>query len=264
MEQTTRRRSRGEAALVPVYRVVEVLGNMPLTGLRDVICSAMGWAGAPYHLSQFHVTLPNGSKYYYLDEPDEEEVDMAELYAVLGPAAAHMMMAHMQQPTQKSWEGVRVSDVLLPYGGEVAFEYDFGDGWMHDVTLEDVSDRPATVAAAAFPRLLEGEGLCPAEDSGGIYGWLAKVQAINGEEADEEELAWVKRALRDQGVSTQAGADKAVHAILLGKGLQAGREIINPAAFDVKEARRRVRRGRAEAEGAGAGAGTGPGAGAPR
>ena len=49
------------------------------------------------------------------------------------------------------------------------FEYEYGDGWEHTVTLSKIED----YAEGEKPvvRLIDGKCACPPEDCGGIYGY---------------------------------------------------------------------------------------------
>ena len=47
------------------------------------------------------------------------------------------------------------------------YVYDFGDDWIHDITLEKIDEG----AVLEHPVCLTGKGACPPEDCGGIYGY---------------------------------------------------------------------------------------------
>lgn len=53
------------------------------------------------------------------------------------------------------------------------YVYDFGDDWIHDITLEKVDND----AQLEHPICLAGKGACPPEDCGGIYG-LEKIKKV--------------------------------------------------------------------------------------
>lgn len=61
----------------------------------------------------------------------------------------------------------KLSD-LLPDNKFVLYEYDFGDGWEHEIELVRVIDEHSEPS----PYLLEAEGQSPPEDVGGVYGFL--------------------------------------------------------------------------------------------
>jgi len=68
-----------------------------------------------------------------------------------------------------------LEDVLLRTDDRLVFEYDFGDGWKHDVTLESIW---LADAALTYPRCLAGKRNCPPEDCGGPYGYADFRKAI--------------------------------------------------------------------------------------
>ena len=71
----------------------------------------------------------------------------------------------------------------------MVYEYDFGDGWEHDVVLERaVSSLPIALNA----RLVAGEGACPPEDVGGIGGYYGFLEAIKDPKHPEHDdmLEW--------------------------------------------------------------------------
>ena len=50
----------------------------------------------------------------------------------------------------------------------VEYEYDFGDGWKHDVLFEGVVSR---VKGLKYPRCIGCARACPPEDCGGVQGY---------------------------------------------------------------------------------------------
>lgn len=44
--------------------------------------------------------------------------------------------------------------------------YDFGDDWIHDITVEAETDE-----ILIYPRCIAGKGACPPEDCGGVWGY---------------------------------------------------------------------------------------------
>ena len=55
------------------------------------------------------------------------------------------------------------------------YEYDFGDGWRHDVLFEGC---PPIDLNAEYPLCLEGERARPPEDCGGPWGYVDFLAAI--------------------------------------------------------------------------------------
>lgn len=67
---------------------------------------------------------------------------------------------------------------LIPKSGQQArwdYEYDFGDGWRHEVLFEGL---PPKDPKAKYPLCVEGERACPPEDCGGPFGYVNYLKAI--------------------------------------------------------------------------------------
>ena len=81
-------------------------------------------------------------------------------------------------------------DVIEDTGAKTLhYLYDFGDGWEHTVKLLGIDDgEPGT----AYPVLLDAEGRCPPEDSGGPWGYGDFLEAIEDphHERHEELTEW--------------------------------------------------------------------------
>lgn len=62
------------------------------------------------------------------------------------------------------------------------YEYDFGDGWEHEIILEKIieSDLPLH-----YPNCLEGEMNCPPEDSGGINAFYQNIKIFKNKKHPE-------------------------------------------------------------------------------
>jgi hypothetical protein len=54
------------------------------------------------------------------------------------------------------------------------YEYDFGDGWLHEVVLEGIETHPEHF----FRRLLDGAGVFPPEDCGSVPGYERCLAAL--------------------------------------------------------------------------------------
>lgn len=65
-----------------------------------------------------------------------------------------------------------------------AYEYDFGDGWEHELVVEAsaVAD-----AATVYPACIAGEGACPLEDCGGPGGFAELKGLLAGPPSPEHE-----------------------------------------------------------------------------
>lgn len=69
------------------------------------------------------------------------------------------------------------------------YEYDFGDGWEHDIKVEDVL---VAQEGQTYPTCIGGERACPPEDCGGIWGYEEFLAAVADPDPEEHDslLEW--------------------------------------------------------------------------
>ncbi len=128
----------------PIWRRVVVRGDMTLDRLHDIIQIAMGWTDS--HLHQF-ITGSGVSRTFY-GRPNPE-------FADLGSGMLN----------EKRYS---VADLAPAAKRKFIYEYDFGDGWEHDVVVEKILPPDP---AFKHPMCLAGANACPPEDCGGIGGY---------------------------------------------------------------------------------------------
>jgi hypothetical protein len=141
----------------PVWRRLLVPAAIRLNRFHQVIQAAMGWED--YHM---HVFSDGRAQY---GRPDPELGFQDERKATL-------------------------RDLLPREGGQARYTYDFGDGWEHEVVVEQVL---AAEPGVRSPVCLAGEGACPPEDCGGAWGY-AHLREVLADPADEEHdnlLTWL-------------------------------------------------------------------------
>jgi Plasmid pRiA4b ORF-3-like protein len=140
----------------PVWRQVIIPAAYPLSRVHLVIQAAMGWEN--YHLHAFQI-----GKTTYGPDPDGELGFADETKARLADVAR-----------------VRT---------RIGYEYDFGDGWEHEIVVEA---RAVAEADQIYPACIAGEGACPPEDSGGPYGFEELKELLAGPPSAErdEMLEW--------------------------------------------------------------------------
>ena len=81
---------------------------------------------------------------------------------------------------------------ILPRDGTpmtIEYEYDFGDGWRHEISFEG---RPLAESKGRYPACLDGEGACPPEDVGGVWGYGDFLESIADPDHEEHDelLQW--------------------------------------------------------------------------
>jgi hypothetical protein len=176
-----------------IWRRLTLPGDLMLDAVHTLLQAAMGWSES--HLHRFSLGAGNGYEPpYFITEFDEEEGE---------------------QGTRE--DTVRLDQVLHEAGDQLTYVYDFGDGWVHRVTLE--SSSPLTPETRE-PRCLDGEQACPLEDVGGIW-------------SHHELAAWLRAGQPGDAVPDQFG------------GIEHARDWIpggyDPDAFDAGEATEAMR-----------------------
>lgn len=65
-------------------------------------------------------------------------------------------------------------NIFLRSGSRIEYEYDFGDGWRHEIKLEKKLEAGASQDLAC----LDGAYACPPDDCGGPWGYADMLQII--------------------------------------------------------------------------------------
>lgn len=136
-----------------IWRRLEIESSTKLDKASTVLLRTMGWEG--YHLHQFIV----GRTYYSMPDPD----------------------GYMEVLDERKYT---LADILPKEKSKCVYEYDFGDGWIHDIAVEKITEPEAGVK---YPRCTAGKMACPPEDSGGVWGYTNLVEILKDPEHDEHE-----------------------------------------------------------------------------
>jgi hypothetical protein len=80
------------------------------------------------------------------------------------------------------YKKIRVSGLLKKEKEKIVYEYDFGDGWEHDVLLEKILPVDEKFK---FPVCLEGKMACPPEDCGGVWGYSDLLEILKQPKHEE-------------------------------------------------------------------------------
>ena len=72
------------------------------------------------------------------------------------------------------WQ-VRLGDLGLRVDDAFHYEYDFGDGWNHQIRVEKIQDREPKKKC---PRCIDGGRACPPEDSGGPWAYQEALHVL--------------------------------------------------------------------------------------
>ena len=129
-----------------IWRRVVVPANLKLNRLHDVIQRVMPWTDS--HLHQFVV----GRVYYGQPDPD---ADMG-----------------FETLNEKRYT---IADIAPGAKKKFIYEYDFGDGWEHEIVVEKVLPPDTNFKKIVC---LAGENACPPDDCGGIGGYYQMLEII--------------------------------------------------------------------------------------
>lgn len=143
----------------PIWRRFLVPGSISLKRLHDSIQAVMGWTDS--HLHQFEA---NGILYGTSDR----EFGL----------------------TRVSENKTTVDQVLRRPKNKLSYEYDFGDGWEHEIILEAILP---PLDDGRYPIIEAGRRACPPEDVGGIGGYENFLEVIRNPKHPEhgEMREWI-------------------------------------------------------------------------
>jgi len=145
----------------PIWRRILVPGTINLGDLHTVLQIVMGWTDS--HLHQF---IANNKFYGIQDEGLDFDMEI-------------------EDESQ-----YKISELLKKEKRTIAYEYDFGDSWRHNIVLEKIlpfeNDKE-------LPVCVTGKRACPPEDCGGIWGYTELLQILKDSSHPEhhEMLDWL-------------------------------------------------------------------------
>ncbi|MDZ7757973.1 plasmid pRiA4b ORF-3 family protein [Rhodohalobacter sp.] len=138
-----------------IWRKLIIPADILLSDLHKVIQTAMGWTNS--HLHQFIKGR------VFLEPPiDDDFLDSAGI----------------------DYTGYTIDRLLEEKSDKIRYEYDFGDGWEHIITLEEIIEN----CEEPLPVCTDGAMNCPPEDVGGIWGFQEFKKALNNPSHPEHEM----------------------------------------------------------------------------
>ncbi len=148
----------------PIWRRLEVPGNITLAKLHQILQVAMGWTDS--HMHSFKI-----GKIYY-QEPDPFFDSEFSVYET------------------KDEKKVKLQQVAPREKMKFLYEYDFGDSWEHEILVEKIL--PLT-EERRHPVCLKGVKACPPEDIGGLWGYYDFLEIMQDPKHPEHEemLEWI-------------------------------------------------------------------------
>ena len=143
----------------PVWRQLQVASTDNLEDVHITLQIVMGWANE--HLHQF---VKDRVRYGIPDDDFPSDV-LDEI-------------------------DYRLDQVLKKEKDQITYEYDFGDGWEHEVVLEKILPFETS---SALPICLNGSRACPPEDIGGAGGYemFLDIMANPSHPEYEDMVEWI-------------------------------------------------------------------------
>lgn len=147
----------------PIWRRIQVSGNITLLKLHKILQVLMGWAD--YHLHLFTV----GDVIFAVPSPDDP-----------------WPMETRNEKRARLYQVAPVEQFKFDY------EYDLGDSWHHEILVEKIFHPENELRHAVC---IKGKRSAPPEDCGGIGGYCYFLKAIQDPKHPDHErlLEWAGR-----------------------------------------------------------------------
>lgn len=158
----------------PIWRRLQVPGDAKLAWLHAVLQVAIGWTNS--HLHQFRVggQCYSDTRHNFAEYEGDPEILEASKFS-------------LRQIAPREHDAFR-------------YDYDFGDSWAHEITVEKIlppAVAAAAAAAATHALCLDGARACPPEDCGGMWGYDSLLKILKNRKHPEHKSmkAWLGRPL---------------------------------------------------------------------
>lgn len=135
----------------PVWRHIRINGTATFADLHQALQEAFGWLD--YHLHSFQ-------------ERDTATFDSADGLHI-EPRFQQEYESVYSSPA-KDEETVQLDQMLPYYPRHLDYEYDFGDSWIHHLTVEAWHAGTVKNGGKVY-EIVDGNGAAPPEDCGGPY-----------------------------------------------------------------------------------------------
>ena len=178
-----------------IWRRLLVRSDTSLAEFHDIVQIVMGWKDC--HLHQFSIEGQIYGQYSdsdfglpMLDESegeDEAKYTLTDFSPPVGFGFTHFNQAVIYSQNFKIFYQVTEE---FEEKNKFHYEYDFGDGWEHDVVVEKVL---SVEPKQDYPICIGGKRACPPEDCGGPWAYGDFLDAVQntGHLEHEEMLDWV-------------------------------------------------------------------------
>lgn len=151
----------------PIWRRIQVPAIYSFWDLHVALQDAMGQFD--YHLHMFFLPKLRKGQHMEIGIPGDEIED---------------------QQILPGWK-IPITEYFTEPGQTAVYEYDFGDGWEHEILFEGILIKEKGVK---YPKCTAGERACPPEDCGSIPGYFRLIDIIKDPKHEEydETVEWLK------------------------------------------------------------------------
>ena len=124
----------------PIWRRIIVPDSYSFWDFHVAIQDSLGWLDCHLHAFQL-----NNKDKFLIGIPSPDGDDFTE--------------------TKPGWK-IKIKKQIDKIGQKIRYEYDFGDGWEHEIEFEKYIDQEIKK-----PKCIDGARACPPEDCGGTGGY---------------------------------------------------------------------------------------------
>lgn len=148
-----------------IWRRILIPSDLLLYDFHRIIQTTMGWTNS--HLHQF----VKNRTFFSVRYPDDDFWNDARSIDYVK-------------------KKIRVSDLLTFPKDRMIYEYDFGDGWEHNIVLEKILPFDNK---KEYPVCVAGKMSCPPEDCGGVWGYANMLGVLKQPDHEEYEdiVDWI-------------------------------------------------------------------------
>ncbi len=146
-----------------IWRRLLIPSDLLLPDFHKIIQTSMGWTNS--HLHQF---IKN--KTFYTERMPDDDL--------------------WNEMNNVDYKKMKISDLLKKEKEKIIYEYDFGDGWEHNIILEKILPLDDKIT---YPVCLKGKMNCPPEDCGGVWGYSEMLEILKQPDHEEYEsyIEWL-------------------------------------------------------------------------
>lgn len=152
-----------------IWRRILISEDSSFFDLHLAIQDSMGWLD--YHLHCFYLSQKGTANPIVIRLPNPEFDD--DGMEIVLDERSEKIASHFNRSIK-----------------QCQYEYDFGDGWSHTVLFEREVPMEAD---KKYPQCIAGKNACPPEDSGGVWGYIDKLEILKNPKHSEHKdiLEWL-------------------------------------------------------------------------